>query len=241
MIDATFALVFARCAAFVSRAPGFSHPSVPRVVRAGFALVLSIGIVPGVPRVRWDSSVHLAVAFCGELFVGAATGMAASLLYDGAYAGGRTIDDYVGIRGSVPSAQVFAASGFGRIWSMAFLGGFFLLDGYRIVVRTLADGFARVPPGAFLDRAQLEHLAVAMPVVLVQSALLVAGPAIGMVFLAQIALATLSRIVPRLATFTLSFPLAFGVALLVTVIAVPQLLRVAAIPWIPPPFGPFGE
>ena len=51
--------------------------------------------------------------------------MAASL-YDGAYAGGRAVDDYVGVKAIAPSVQLVAPSGFGRIWSLAFTGGFFL-------------------------------------------------------------------------------------------------------------------
>ncbi|MHB8480009.1 MAG: hypothetical protein ACYDA5_06340, partial [Vulcanimicrobiaceae bacterium] len=40
-------------------------------------------------------------------------GFAAALVYDGAYAGGRLIDDYVGIRAIAPSIDLVAPSGYG--------------------------------------------------------------------------------------------------------------------------------
>ena len=40
-------LVFARCAGFVLRAPGFSHPAVPAPLRAGFAYALALAIAAG--------------------------------------------------------------------------------------------------------------------------------------------------------------------------------------------------
>ncbi len=114
MSDA-FLLTFARCAGFVFRAPGFSHPDVPPPVRAGFAFTLAFALnahaAPvGARRSRAGSRLRSR----RETLIGAAIGIAASMLYDGAFAGGRALDDYVGIRASVPSANVDAGAGFGR-------------------------------------------------------------------------------------------------------------------------------
>jgi len=98
------------------------------MVRAGLALVLSIALLPAVQAVHAPDGAALVIALASDLGIGAAIGVAASVLYDGAYAGGRALDDYVGIRGSVPNAQIFAGAGFGRIWSLVFTAGFFLLE-----------------------------------------------------------------------------------------------------------------
>jgi flagellar biosynthesis protein FliR len=90
-----FLLTFARCAGFVFRAPGFSHPCVPPPLRAGFAYVLALPLAHGLPdRLRLPPGGLLAGILC-ETLVGAAIGIAASMLYDGAYAGGRLVDDFV--------------------------------------------------------------------------------------------------------------------------------------------------
>ena len=75
------------------------------------------------------------------LLFGAAIGMTASLLYDAAYAGGRVVDDYVCVRAIAPNLQLVAPSGFGRIWSLVFTGGFFLSGGYRVALTEVGRTF----------------------------------------------------------------------------------------------------
>jgi flagellar biosynthetic protein FliR len=235
-MNAAALLVFARCAGFVFRAPGFSHPSVPHAVRAGFALVLAIALSPAVRVEHAPDGAALVAAIAIEAAVGAAMGFAASILYDGAYAGGRALDDYVGIRGSVPSAQIFAAAGFGRIWSLVFTAGYFLLGGYRIVIAALASSFDRLEPGTLPPLHGVYEYAIALPTTIVEAALLVAGPAIAIAFVGQVTLGALARAIPRFGVFTLSFPVVFAIALIATLLAVPVLLSYAGTPWLRIPF-----
>jgi flagellar biosynthesis protein FliR len=227
-VDDAHLLVFARCAGFVFRAPGFSHPSVPAPVRAGFAYALSLPLShPGFGRL---GSVSV-FAVTGEVVVGAAIGIAASMLYDGAYAGGRALDDFVGIRASVPSANVSAGAGFGRLWSLAFVAAFFVLGADRIALDGFAQSFVTLPPGALVATPGLATFAVALPVTLVRAAVFVAGPAISLALIAQLGLAIVARLVPRFSTFALAFPVALGCAVLATIAALPFVLHAAAAPW----------
>lgn len=219
-------LVLARCAGFAFRAPGFSHPSVMPALRAALALFLTLAIAPGV-RVRAlpHDAVAFVIAATTEFAIGSAIGLAASLVYDGAYAGGRAIDDYVGVKAIAPTMQLVAPSGFGRVWSLAFTGGFFLLGAYRVTVAALAASFAIVPPGVPLDAHAWAAYACALFVTVTLVAAGVAAPAIGVALTVQIALGALSRAVPRFGNVTLVFPLAFSAALVATVLGVPILAR----------------
>lgn len=225
-------LVFARCTGFVFRAPGFSHPDVPPPVRAGFALVLSLALGRAYAESARLAPGGLVLACASEALVGAAIGIGASMLYDGAFAGGRTLDDYVGIRASVPSASVSAGAGFGRLWSLAFAAGFFALGGYRPALLAFADAFRTLPPGALVASAGLQTFALALPQTLLRAALFVAGPAIAIALVAQVGLAIAARLVPRLSTFALAFPIVFGCVLLATIAALPIVLASAAAPWL---------
>ncbi len=233
-MTATGLLVFARCAGFLFRAPGFSHPSVPRVLRAGLALALTAAITPGVRAQRFDG-VSFIVGLVTEFALGTAIGMAASLLYDGAYAGGRMLDDYVGVKAIAPNVDLVAPSGFGRIWSITFTGGYFLFGAYRPAVAAFAQSFERIAPGAPLDVHAWTAFAITVTTTIVAVALAVAAPAVALAFVTQVALAALARTVPRFATFTLSFPLVFGVVLIVTAISIPLAVTQAAHPLIPMP------
>lgn len=222
-------LVFARCAGFVFRAPGFSHPDVPRVVRAGLALALAACIAPGIAPARTDGPA-LVLALVVEFVIGTAIGMAASLLYDGAYAGGRMLDDYVGVKAIAPSVELVAPSGFGRVWSIAFTGGYFLLGAYRPALAAFSESFDRITPGAPFDAHAWAPFVVTFATTIAMVALAVAAPAVALAFVTQIALAALSRTVPRFATFTVSFPIVFAAVLIVTAIALPVAIAAAGHP-----------
>ena len=228
-------LIFARCAGTLFRAPGFAHPSVPAPVRAGLALMLALAIAPAVHSVTFDG-LRLLVAIAGELLLGAAIGTGAALLYDAAYYAGHAIDDYVGVRGSVPNANVTSAQAFGRLWSSVFLAGFFLLDGYVPVVRALAGSFDAVQPGGVVTPAHWTTFAIALPATIVRAALLIAAPAFAAILTVQIALAVVARVVPRLASFSLAFPVVFAIAIVVTVVGAPLFAPLAARPWLIVPF-----
>ncbi|GAC1302806.1 MAG: hypothetical protein NVSMB19_12350 [Vulcanimicrobiaceae bacterium] len=225
-------LVFARCAGFVFRAPGFSHPDVPPPVRAGFAYVLSLGLARASATQVHLAAGALAFAIASEALVGAAVGIAASMLYDGAFAGGRALDDYVGIKASVPSANVAAGAGFGRLWSLAFTTGFFVLGGDRVALGAFGETIRTLPPGALANARDLATFAVALPQTLLRAAFFVAGPAIAIALVAQVGLALVARLVPRFSTFTLAFPAVFGCVLLATIAALPIVLGAAGRPWM---------
>ena len=224
-------LVLARCTGFVFRAPGFSHPAVPTTARAALAFVFSSLLVTNAPHAHVGPGA-LPFAVASELALGAAIGTAASLLYDGAYAGGRALDDYVGIRGSVPSANVAAGAGFGRLWSLAFATGFFVLGGDRVTLAVFAETYRALPPGALVGAADLATFALTLPSTLLRAALFVAGPAIVLALTVQLALGAISRVVPRFSTFPLSFGLVLGAAIVATLATLGSTLPVAGVPWL---------
>ncbi len=227
----TALLVLARCAGFVFRAPGFSHPSVPAPLRGGFALALTMLIAPNLRAARTHiDGLSLIAELSIEFLLGSAIGMFASLVYDGAYAGGRVVDDYVGVKAIAPSVVLVAPSGFGRVWSLAFTGAFFLTGAYRLTLLGFAQSFARIPPESPLNADAWAGFAGAFAENFFLVALQVAAPAVGLAFLVQIALGAVSRVVPRFGSFTLFFPLAFAAALVATVIVVPLAAEHAPLP-----------
>ena len=235
--DATAWLVFARSAGLVARAPGFSHPSVAPPVRAGFALALAFAVAPTVRSGRELGLGAFTVALAGDFAIGAAIGFGASLLYDGAYFAGRTIDDYLGVRGSVPGANVASAQAFGRLWSSVFLAAFVLLDGWVPVVRAFADSFAHVAPGGVIAGEGWMAFALALPATVLRAAFAVAAPAIAVAAALQLALAAVARVVPRFSSFTLAFPAVFAAALIVTLSTVSVLAPLGARPWLVLPWS----
>jgi len=194
---------------------------VPAALRAGLAMALAVGIAPGVIPVAGTAGSALVVALLVEFLIGSAIGMTASLVYDAAYAGGRVVDDYVGVKAIAPSLQLVAPSGFGRVWSLAFTGGFFLSGAYRLALLGFARSFTTMPVGTPPHSGGWASYASLFAGTIVIVALQVAAPAVALAFIVQIAIGALSRVIPRFGSFTLAFPLAFAAALVATAIAVP--------------------
>jgi flagellar biosynthetic protein FliR len=236
-VTQTTLLVFARAAGLVARAPGFSHPSVPPAVRAAFAFALAFVVAPSVLPVHALDLAAFTYAVVADFALGAAIGLGATLLYDGAYFAGRTIDDYVGVRGSMPGAHVTSAQAFGRLWSSVFLAAFVLLDGWIPVVRAFAGSFAHVAPGAFVDGAGWLRYALALPATILRAAFVVAAPAIAVAAALQLSLAAVARVVPRFSSFTLAFPAVFAAAVLVTIVSLAALAPLGGRPWLVVPWS----
>jgi len=228
-------LVFARCIGCIARAPGFSHPGVPPMLRAALAFVLALGLAPRVAPAPLHTTSFVA-ALALEVLIGAAIGFAASLLYEGASAGGKVLDSYVGMQSANPNAQVASGEGYGALWGVVFLAAFFLLDGYQWVVRALVASLDGLPLGTAIAPASLRTFAFALPGVLMRASALVAGPAIVMGLVAQIGVGAIGRVVPRFSNMTLTFPVVFGAVLLVTLATVPLLVQQGGRPWLVLPF-----
>lgn len=190
------------------------------MLRAGLALLLTLAMLPALPRHNAVPEIALVPAVALEFLFGSVIGIGASVLYDGAYAGGRAIDDFVGVKAIAPNLHLVAPSGFGRIWSLAFTGAFFLLGAYRPVVTAFAQTLYRVPLG---EQFPAGASMLQIPATLFAVALEVAGPAIAAALVAQTALAALSRTVPRFGSLTLAFPVVFGVALIASALSVSAL------------------
>ena len=231
----TACLVFARCIGFAFRAPGISHPTVPPALRAGIALALTLAIAPGVRAIHPFPAILAIVVLASEFLFGSAMGIAASLLYDAAYAGGRAVDDYVGVKALAPSMELVAPSGYGRIWSLAFTGGYMLTGAYRPTLAFFAHSFERVPIGAAFDAHGWATFALSYAQSVIAVGAAVAAPAIALAFVVQIALGALSRTIPRFGTLTLSFPLVFGAALIATALCLPVVASQAGHPWLAMP------
>jgi flagellar biosynthesis protein FliR len=226
------ALVFARCAGFVARAPGFSHPSVPVPVRAGIAFVLALGLVPALDANAAGGSLPFVAALLFEFLLGAAIGFGSSILYEGAAAGGRMLDEYVGIQIANPMAVAGNGQTFQQLWGLSFIAAFFVLDGYQLVLLALGDSLHTLPPGSALQLDGLHHYALALPVLIVRAAVLVAGPALALGLVANLGLGAISRIIPRFSNFTLTFPVVFAAVLLATLVTLPVVIRQGGRPWL---------
>lgn len=226
-MSATLWLAFARALGFFARAPGFSRQNVPPIVRAGFAFALALAVAPSLPRAGVRDAAAFAVAAGAETILGAVLGMAATLVAEAVAAAARILDDFSGMRATVPQVAV-APPGLGGLWTLVFAAAFLALGGADALVAAFVRSFTVVPLGAASNVELLRHVGVRFGVDFARLVLELAAPALCVALCVQAGLAVLARVIPRFGHLSLAYPVAFAGVLLVAFASLSTLRDLAA-------------
>jgi flagellar biosynthetic protein FliR len=220
-------LVSLRVAPVFALAPPFSLIRVPAQFRMLFGLGLSAGLVGAHPVTALVTDLqtgNLLVLALRELAVGATFVLAFQVMFAALYVAGRTIDIQAGFGLAVlvdPASQNQTPL-VGSLFAYAAGAVFFALNGHLDLLRLLAASLDAVPLGTGGPPTSLTHLTQFISVVFVTS-FGVAGGLILCLFLADLAIALMSRTVPQMNVLVLGFqvktilllvvlPVTFGVA-----------------------------
>ncbi|GAB2693811.1 flagellar biosynthetic protein FliR [Thalassiella azotivora] len=224
-------LATVRTASWLLLAPPFSHRSIPAQVKALLALALGLAVLPDVPpellRGGLDG-VALTVATAQEVLVGSALGFLCLLVFAAVQSAGDLLDLFGGFQMGVlfdPQTGVGSAV-MGRTYYLTALALMFSTDAHLLVLRGLLRTFDVLPLGQLLDLGTLAQVLTDGVVGMVLAALQIAGPIIGVLFLADVGLGLLTRIAPALNAFALGFPLKILITLVVVGLAFQTLPQV---------------
>jgi flagellar biosynthetic protein FliR len=203
-------LLSARVAAATMLTPVFGPTQIPGPVRVFVALALSAFLILSVPSaaVPIDTATALVVATLSELILGASFAFGFLVAYAASQIAGRVLDVQFGYGAASvlnPTTHVPAPL-LGTVFGMSAVAVFLALDGHHVLIRALALSVERFPPGTFaFDFDVAEHLKFSGAMFTFGLAL--AAPVMLSLLLADIALAVMSRSMPQLNVFVLSFSL----------------------------------
>ena len=198
-------------------APVLSATGVSSVGRLGLAVALAVFITPMTPagQVPQDFAPFL-VAAAGQVAVGLALGLLTNLLF-AAFEVAGTIADLAG--GFSYASIVDPLSGqpaavLSRLFALSFSAVFFASDAYQVVVGGFVRSFQAIPLDHFptLSAGAAATLGHAATQILL-SALEVAAPLLGVLFLTDAALGVAARFVPQANAMALALPVKTLVAL----------------------------
>lgn len=212
-----FLLVLSRTGAWVITAPVLSAKGVSSMGRLGLALALALFVAPMTPSSQVPSELApYALAAVSQVAIGLALGMLTNLLF-AAFEVAGTIADLAG--GFSYASIVDPLSGqpaavLSRLFSLCFGAVFFASDAYEVVVGGFVRSFAALPldhvPSLSSGAAgALGHAATQILI----SALEVAAPLLGVLFLTDAALGVAARFVPQANAMALALPVKTLVAL----------------------------
>lgn len=218
--DATvtaFLLVLTRTTAWILTAPVFSARGVSSLGRLGVGVALALFLTPVLPRDDVPTDLPgFAAAALGSAVLGIALGFLTALLFAAFEVAGTLVD----LSGGFAFSSVLdplsgsPAAAFARLFTLCFGAVFFVTDAYRTVVTGFVASFGALPLGHVPSLGEDAAATVAHAVTQVlASAILIAAPLLGVLFLTDMALGIAARFVPQANALALALPVKSLVAL----------------------------
>ncbi|MGE3540110.1 MAG: flagellar biosynthetic protein FliR [Candidatus Tectimicrobiota bacterium] len=224
------ALLSVRLGAIIMSLPLFNSRSIPPQLKIIFIVTLSLGLYPLAqtqPLRLPQGLAHLAIMMLGEMLLGLAIGMVAQLLFAGIQLGGELMSQQMGLNIATffdpqHAQQISLVTHFQDVMALLL----FLSGGiHHWFILALAESLHRLPLAGFaVSEAVLPTLLSLFGKACVVAVQLAAPVSVALL-LATLALGILARLVPQMNVFMLSFPLTFGLGLLVLSAALPYLLQ----------------
>ncbi len=222
----TFLLLLTRYMVFMIVVPGLGSGVLgvslryPAVIALA-AATIGTGAIAPVPA-------HLAemvVQMCAEMLLGAAVGIVPLLIVAGAQTAGHLATGTMGLNG----AQLFdpstssQLSDLSRIYSDIAILIFLFMGGHYIAVGQLAGLSQQIQPGSFvLSEGGIREL-IDQSGRIFQLGCLMAAPAVAALLLTNFVLGIISKAIPTVNVFVISFPLTIGIGLAISIVALPEV------------------
>ncbi|SCC91132.1 flagellar export pore protein [Thiomonas sp. X19] len=222
---------FLRVLAMLSVAPVFGATQIPIQVRVGLAVLIAVALAPALPAmppVQLGSGLAWMLVV-QQLLVGAVIGLAMTLILSAVQLAGSIIGLQMGLGFStlfdpVQGVQVTTLASFLNLLAMLL---FVSLNGHLLLLAVLARSFVLIPVGPALGLGAATWHALALEgSALFSLGLALAAPVLGVLIIANLGLATLSKLAPQLNLFAIGFPLFFALGFLALYLLMPVMQTV---------------
>lgn len=204
----TFLLVTVRIAAFMMIAPPFAGQSVPMQVRAMLAVAIALPVFPRyIDEMTVTDLPSLVTATVWQILAGLTLGALVLVLFTAVQAAGNLVDLFsmLAMASVLDPLSGTQSSIFGRIYNLLAVTLLFATGGHLLLLRGLLTSFEIVTVGE-LDLGRIAEAMGSNLDRMMMSALQIGGPILAVLFLTDLALGLVSRAVPSLNVFQLSFP-----------------------------------
>jgi flagellar biosynthetic protein FliR len=213
-----YLLASIRLVAWLMIVPPFSTRAVPVLAKVLLAVALSLAVTPHLAAGRAPSSaVGLVSTALGEALIGASMGFVTYLVFATVQAAGDLIDVFGGfsLAAAFDPLSLNMNSVNGKLFSMLAMMLLFATDAHLLVIGGLLRSFETMPVGTPWPLDSVTHVVTVAFGMFFTTAVQIALPLVGVLFVADLGLALLTKVAPQLNAITIMFPAKIGLTLLV--------------------------
>ncbi|MBI5471714.1 MAG: flagellar biosynthetic protein FliR [Ignavibacteriae bacterium] len=223
-----FVMLFARVTALIVVAPILGHQSIPVQIKVAIGLFLAFVMYPnaaGTEQVVEAEFLPIVIMALKEVIVGLIIGFATGLIFAGVRYAGDLIAMDIGISMAAmfdpeSNTQSSIISEFLYL-TMAMI--FLLLNGHHFVLEALHLSYAAVPIGGLAVTGAVSAILIKLTGMTFVIAAKLAAPIMVSMFLINLAVSILSRVMPQMNIFAVVFPVKIGVGFFVVMVSIPLL------------------
>jgi len=221
-----FAMVMTRVSAFFIVVPLFGWDTIPVMIRVSVAAILSIFFSltnPPAAAFHQTSALQAMLLLGCEATYGLALGAIAAILFSIVKLGGRIIEDQMGLSMAEIIDPLTEERGqpLATLLEMIFVIAFLAANGHHLLIRVIHRSYEIFPAGKIPSIATLTGNMLDATSMMLSAGLRIAAPILAALLIVLVALAILSRVVPELDIFFISFPIRILLGLVMLVIFVP--------------------
>jgi flagellar biosynthesis protein FliR len=221
-----YLLASVRIIAWLAVVPPFAGRSVPTAAKVVLSLGLAFAVVPSARGGRIPTGAgELLLTVLTQVVVGTALGLVTYILLAAVATAGSLIDTFGGFQlaqGFDPLSMNMNTV-FGKMHQMLAVMILFASGGHLMVLGGLLRTFALLPVGETPEVDGASHVLVTAFGMFFVTAVQIALPLIAVLFVADLALALLTKVAPHLNAINVMFPAKIGLVLLMLGMSFPVL------------------
>lgn len=221
-----FLLVLLRASGLFLVAPILSNKTVSVPVRVAVAAVLSLLIASTIDPATVPvagSLVELAALAARETLVGGVIGLWFALIFYAVQSAGAIIGYQIGfaIANFLDPVTQNQVSIMGEFWFLIASMVFLAINGHHLIIQAFYDSFELIPAGQAALNGGAGELLIQYSGYVFVLAVKLAAPVIVCLFLTDVALGTVSKMMPTMNVFIMGIPIKVGMGLLVLGLSLP--------------------
>ena len=221
-----YLLASVRIVAWLSFAPPFNNRSVPPMAKGVLALGLAFAISPTLSAEKLPSTTPELIVVAGtQVLIGAGMGFATQLLFTTVQSAGALIDLFGNfqVAAAYDPLSMNSNSVFGRFHQMLAIVLLLASSGHLLIIGGLLNTFHYLPLMASPDISGWADVLTTAFGMFFSIGVQIALPMIAVMFIADLALALLTKIAPGLHAMNVMMPAKIGLTLLLVGLSFPVL------------------